>query len=55
MRWKTGRGRHDARHLDLIATFALLIAIVGAWHFFSAPTPAPAATAFIVPSQSVHW
>src|SRR3954447_17731160 len=37
MRWKTGRGGPDPRHLDLIATFALLVAIIGAWHFFSAP------------------
>jgi hypothetical protein len=55
MRWKIGHGGHDPRHIDLIATFALLILIVAGWRFLSTRSEAPAATALIVPSQSVRW
>jgi hypothetical protein len=55
MRWKIGRGGHDPRHIDLIATFALLILIVAACRFLSSSYEPPTATAFIVPSQSVRW
>ena len=55
MRWKNGHGGHDPRHIDLIATFALLILIVAACRFLSPGPDAPSTTAFIVPSQSVHW
>jgi hypothetical protein len=55
MRWKIGHGGHDPRHVDLIATFALLILIVAACRFLSGSTAAPPTTAFIVPSQSVRW
>jgi hypothetical protein len=55
MRWKIGHGRHDPRHVDLIATFALLILIVAACHYFSGSPDTPSTTAFIVPSQSVRW
>ena len=54
MRWKTGHHEHDPRHIDLIAVFALLILIVAACRFLGRSDP-PATTAFIVPSQSVHW
>jgi hypothetical protein len=55
MRWKTGRGGHDPRHIDLIATFALLILIAAACRFLGGSSNAPSVTAFIVPSQSVRW
>jgi hypothetical protein len=55
MRWKTGHGGHDPRHIDLIAAFALLILIVAGCRFFSGNSNAPSTTAFIVPSQSVRW
>src|ERR1700710_806410 len=50
MRWKTGHGGHDPRHIDLIATFALLVLIVAACRFLTARSDAPSVTAFIVPS-----
>jgi hypothetical protein len=55
MRWKIGRGGHDPRHIDLIATFALLILIIAACRFFTDSSGPPTTTAFIVPSQSVRW
>jgi hypothetical protein len=55
MRRKIGHGGHDPRHIDLIATFALLILIVAACRFLSSRSETPATTAFIVPSQSVRW
>jgi hypothetical protein len=54
MRWKTGHHGHDPRHIDLIAVFALLVLIVAACRFFERSDP-QSTTAFIVPSQSVHW
>ena len=54
MRWKTGHHGHDPRQIDLIAVFALLILVVAGCRFLSHSDP-PATTAFIVPSQSVHW
>jgi hypothetical protein len=61
MRWKISHGNrhhggHDRRQIDLIAIIALLIVIVAAFRFYSDSfEPAPSTTAFIVPSQSVHW
>jgi hypothetical protein len=55
MRWKLSHRGHDPRQIDLIALFALLIVIVAAWSFFSGRSDTPSTTAFIVPSQSVHW
>jgi hypothetical protein len=55
MRWKINHGAHDPRHIDLIAVFALLILIVSAFKFFEGTPNPPATTAFIVPSQNVHW
>jgi hypothetical protein len=54
MRWKTGHHEHDPRTIDLITVFALLILIVAACRFLNRSDPPPT-TAFIVPSQSVHW
>jgi hypothetical protein len=61
MRWKISHGDHghrghDPRQIDLIAIVALLIAILAAFRFYSTTfDTAPSTTAFIVPSQSVHW
>jgi hypothetical protein len=61
MRWKISHGNHDhgghdPRQIDLIAIIALLIVIVAAFKFYSDSfESAPSTTAFIVPSQSVHW
>jgi hypothetical protein len=59
MRWKISHGDHDhrdPRQIDLIAIVALLIAIIAAFRFYNNSfDTAPSTTAFIVPSQSVHW
>jgi hypothetical protein len=55
MRWKISHHGHDPRQIDLVAVFALLIIIVGAFEFFSRSPQVPNATAFIEPSQSVRW
>jgi len=60
MRWKISHqnhrhGGHDPRQIDLVAIAALLIVIVVAFRFYSGNTDAPSTSAFIVPSQSVHW
>jgi hypothetical protein len=60
MRWKISRQNHhhsghDPRQIDLVAIAALLIVIVAAFSFYSGNTDAPSTSAFIVPSQSVHW
>jgi hypothetical protein len=60
MRWKISHqqhhhGGHDPRQIDLVAIVALLIVIVAAFSFYSGNTDAPSTSAFIVPSQSVHW
>jgi hypothetical protein len=61
MRWKISHSDHrhrghDPRQIDLIAIVALLIVIVAAFRFYNTSfDTAPSTTAFIVPSQSVHW
>ena len=55
MRWKISHNGHDPRQIDLIAVFALLILIVGAYDYFAHNPDKPSTTAFIVPSQNVHW
>jgi len=61
MRWKISHGNHDhrghdPREIDLIAIVALLFVIIAVFRFYngSFSTP-PSTSAFIVPSQSVHW
>ena len=47
---------HDPRHVDLLAVLALLVIIVAAWRYLDDSTALPpSTTAYIVPSQSVHW
>jgi hypothetical protein len=55
MGWKIHHPKHDPRHVDLLAIFVLLVLIVSAFEFYEGSPPAPATTAFIVPSQTVHW
>ena len=55
MRWKISHRGHDPRQIDLIAILALLAVIIAAYEFYSSDTTPPSTTAFIVPSQSVHW
>jgi len=48
--------RHDPRTMDLLAIIALLALVLGSgWYLATSLATAPATTAFIVPSQSVHW
>jgi hypothetical protein len=61
MRWKISHGNHDhrghdPREIDLIAIVALIFVIIAVFRFYndSFSTP-PSTSAFIVPSQSVHW
>ena len=47
---------HDPRTLDMIAIIALLVLVVGSgWYLATSFATPPSTTAFIVPSQSVHW
>lgn len=55
MPWKIDHHGHDPRQIDLVAICALLILIVAACRYFGAPVHVTSETAFIVPSQSVHW
>jgi hypothetical protein len=64
MRWKIshkldsklGAGSHDSRTIDLLAIVALLVLVLGSgWYLASSLATPPSTTAFIVPSQSVHW
>jgi hypothetical protein len=64
MRWKIshkldsklGAWSHDSRTIDLLAILALLVLVLGSgWYVSSSLTTPPSTTAFIVPSQSVHW
>jgi hypothetical protein len=55
MRWKISRHGHDPRQIDLLAIIALLILIVSAFFYFTHKPQTLNNSAFIVPSQSVHW
>ncbi|GLR83306.1 hypothetical protein [Bradyrhizobium iriomotense] len=56
MRWKISPHGHDSRTIDLIAIIALLTLVLGAgWYLATSLATPPGTTAFIVPSQSVHW
>lgn len=49
-------GHHDPRTLDMIAIIALLALVVGSgWYLATSLATPPSTTAFIVPSQNVHW
>ncbi|WP_439368914.1 hypothetical protein ACRQ5Q_17225 [Bradyrhizobium sp. PMVTL-01] len=66
MRWKISphhfrsgpgpRKPHDPRTLDMLAIIALLVLAAGSgWYLATSLATPPSSTAFIVPSQSVHW
>ena len=47
---------HDPRTIDVLAMIALLALVLGSgWYLATSLATAPSTTAFIVPSQSVHW
>lgn len=47
---------HDPRTIDMIAIVALLVLVIGSgWYLATSLATPPSTTAFIVPSQSVHW
>ena len=55
MRWKISHKEHDPRQIDLLAVLVLLVLIIAAYRYFTYSPEVPNTTAFIVPSQSVHW
>jgi len=47
---------HDPRTIDVLAIIALLALVLGSgWYLATSLATPPSSTAFIVPSQSVHW
>jgi hypothetical protein len=47
---------HDPKTLDMLAIIALLVLVVGSgWYLTTSLATPQSTTAFIVPSQSVHW
>jgi hypothetical protein len=47
---------HDPRTIDMLAIIALLALVLGSgWYLATSFATQPSTTAFIVPSQSVHW
>jgi len=47
---------HDPRTIDVLAMIALLALVLGSgWYLATSLATPPSSTAFIVPSQSVHW
>ena len=47
---------HDPRTIDMLAIVALLVLVVGSgWYLATSLATPQSTTAFIVPSQSVHW
>jgi hypothetical protein len=51
-----GHHHHDSRTLDMLAIIALLVLAAGSgWYLATSFATPPSSTAFIVPSQSVHW
>jgi len=53
---KSGGHHHDPRTMDLLAIIALLALVIGSgWYLASSLATPQSSTAFIVPSQSVHW
>lgn len=50
------RKHHDPRTLDMLAIIALLALAAGSgWYLATSFATPPSTTAFVVPSQSVHW
>jgi hypothetical protein len=56
MRLRKSPTGHDPRQIDLLAVFALLVIVIAAWRYLDDSTALPpSTTAYIVPSQHVHW
>jgi hypothetical protein len=55
MRFHIEKHGHDPRQIDLVAVIALIVLVVGAICYFYGSVPEQTTTAFIVPSQTVHW
>jgi hypothetical protein len=56
MRFKISPSGHDPRQIDLLAILALIVTIIGALRYYEDTTALPpSTTAYIVPSQHVHW
>jgi hypothetical protein len=56
MRLRIRATGHDSRQIDLLAVLALLVIAVAAWRYLDDSTALPpSTTAYIVPSQTVHW
>ncbi len=60
MRWKISphfpKGHHDSRTIDLLVIIALIALVLGSgWYLETSFVTSPSTTAYIVPSQSVHW
>lgn len=53
---KVGPKDHDSRMIDMLAVVVLLALVLGSgWYLETSFATPPSTTAFIVPSQSVHW
>ncbi len=49
-------GDFDPRTIDMLAIIALLTLVIGSgWYLANSLATPPSTTAFVVPSQSVHW
>jgi hypothetical protein len=47
---------HDPRTIDMLAIVALLALVLGSgWYLATSLATRPSTTAFVEPSQSVHW
>ena len=47
---------HDPRTIDMLAIIALLALVLGSgWYLATSRATPPSTTAFVEPSQSVHW
>lgn len=56
MRWHLSSHDHDPRLIDLVATIALIIAVIAGCEYLKASTQLPPSpTAPIEASQTVHW
>jgi hypothetical protein len=55
MRLHIEKHGHDPRQIDLVAVIFLVALVFGAICYFYGSPPEAIRTAFIVPSQTVHW
>ncbi len=55
MRLHIEKHGHDPRQVDLVAVIALVAFVFVAFCYLCGSQPEQITTAFIVPSQTVHW